>query len=63
MTRRTTKQRAIITIEAGTSADPNVNAALSNALKKAKTSGLPKENIEKAITRVRFCCLFDSGAR
>lgn len=41
-----------LTSVAGGSADPNMNTVLANILKKAKISGVPKDNIEKAIARV-----------
>lgn len=41
-------------VSAGGSPDPNLNAALSVALKKAKAQGLPKANIDKTLVRVRI---------
>lgn len=38
---------------AGGSADPNINAALAAALRAAKSSGVPKANIENALKKVR----------
>lgn len=38
---------------AGGSADPAMNLQLATALRKAKELGVPKENIEKALSRVR----------
>ena len=35
------------------SADPETNASLASALRRAKDAGIPKENIEKALKRVR----------
>jgi hypothetical protein len=38
--------------EAGGSADPSVNAALAAILKAAKSSGVPRNNIESALKKV-----------
>jgi len=38
---------------AGGSTDPALNLQLATALRKAKELGVPKENIEKALGRVR----------
>lgn len=43
---------------AGGSADPDLNATLATALRKAKVAGVPKDNIEKALARV---CLYLEG--
>jgi hypothetical protein len=37
----------------GGSVDPSLNIALAVTLRKAKASGVPKDNIEKALARVR----------
>jgi transcriptional/translational regulatory protein YebC/TACO1 len=37
----------------GGSIDPKINIQLAAALKKAKDQGIPKENIEKAIAKVK----------
>jgi len=42
----------IIAAKRGGSADPDKNILLSNALKKAKEQGVPKENIAKSLARV-----------
>jgi len=38
---------------AGGSADPNTNAALAAVLRAAKSSGVPRTNIENALRKVR----------
>lgn len=38
---------------AGGSADPSTNAALATVLRAAKSSGVPKANIENALKKVR----------
>jgi transcriptional/translational regulatory protein YebC/TACO1 len=38
---------------AGGSADPSINAALVAALRAAKSSGVPRANIENALKKVR----------
>jgi len=38
---------------AGGSTDPNTNAALAAVLKAAKSSGVPRSNIENALKKVR----------
>lgn len=38
---------------AGGSADPNTNAALAAVLRAAKSSGVPKSNVENALKKVR----------
>lgn len=40
-----------ITLAARIGADPEKNAALANALERARTANLPKENVERAIKR------------
>lgn len=40
-------------ITAGGSGDPVKNTTLANVLKAAKASGVPRDNIERAISRVR----------
>jgi len=42
----------LTTVKGGGSADPDKNVLLSNALKKAKEQGVPKENIAKSLARV-----------
>jgi len=39
----------------GGSADPTLNLQLGTALRRAKELGVPRENIEKALSRVRRC--------
>lgn len=38
----------------GGSADPNLNSHLATVIKKAKDQNVPKDNIERAIERVRL---------
>jgi len=38
----------------GGSTDPEKNATLAAALRTAKVSGVPKDNIERALARVRY---------
>ena len=45
---------ASTTVEGGGSADPDKNALLANTLKKAKEQGVPKENIAKSLSRVKY---------
>ncbi|TDL27437.1 DUF28-domain-containing protein [Rickenella mellea] len=40
-----------VAVRNGGSANPELNAALATALRKAKASGVPKDNVEKALTR------------
>ncbi|KAI5124535.1 hypothetical protein M0805_003058 [Coniferiporia weirii] len=41
----------VVAIRTGGSADPNVNTTLANILRGAKTAGVPRDNIERAIAR------------
>jgi transcriptional/translational regulatory protein YebC/TACO1 len=47
----------LTTVTEGGSADPDKNILLSNALKKAKEQGVPKENIAKSLARVKHLAL------
>ena len=44
----------------GGSADPDINATLAAVVRRAKTQGVPKDNIENALKRV--CSLKTSAA-
>jgi len=48
-----TFQSASLLPAAGGSADPNTNAALAAVLRAAKSSGVPRVNIENALKKVR----------
>ena len=39
-------------VESG-NANPETNASLAAAMKRAKSNGVPKDNIEKAVAKVR----------
>lgn len=47
----------LITISDGGGADPAQNTTLAAVLKRIKSQGVPKDNIENALKKVRLSCV------